>query len=410
MILRFILFAALLLASGPLRAETPEQKAGFAPKLLIYLAKGQPNSCGPGCDRWIAIEGTLDREAAARVRRFLVGVKDTRVPIYLYSPGGSVDQSYLIGRLLRHRKAIARIGRTLVTACAAGTQIDNSCLKIKTAGGEIQADLTTHHAMCNSACGYLFLGATTREVAPDAVVAVHNSKLTLIVHGHASAQQIEEIRARDIAKGNRERTAFIAAMGISHELDDLIATVKFENLHILTRAELYRFGVDTRPFSETLWTLENVARPYVHKIASAKKGDGAFRTMEWRLFCETKDRARLMFAREFDQGAAGKSSMMMMVGPEKSLAFGRFPARVGSYEVWSDKVAPDLVNAIVAADRLQMGESTSAPDGTRDLATFGIDTSGLQPAWAQLFASCPAGAPGARPAMPAPGLTSAHAP
>jgi hypothetical protein len=100
--------------------------------------------------------------------------------------------------------------------------------------------------MCNSACGYLFLGATTREVAPDAVVAVHSSKLTLTVMGHISAKQIEEIKARDIAKSNRERAAFIAAMGSSHELDDLITTVKFENLHILTRAELYRFGVDSR--------------------------------------------------------------------------------------------------------------------------------------------------------------------
>jgi hypothetical protein len=410
MILRFFLLAVLLLVSGSLRAETPEEKAGFAPKLLIYLARGQPNSCGSGCERWIAIEGKLDGEAAVRVRRFLAGVKDTRIPIYLYSPGGSVEQSYVIGRLLRSRKAIARIGRTLVTGCTAGSQIDSACLKIKTAGGEVQADLKTYHAMCNSACGYLFLGATTREVAPDAVVAVHNSKLTLIIHGHAPARLVEEIRERDLAKANRERSAFIKAMGISHELDALIATVKFESRHILTRAELYRFGVDTRSFSETLWTLENAARPYVHKTASAKKDDGAFRAMEWRLFCEAKDRARLMFAREFDQGTAGKTTVMMMAGAEKSVAFGQFPARIGSYEVWSDKVAPDLVSAIAAADHLQMGESSLAADGAHNLSTFDIDTTGLQPAWTKLSAACPAGAPGAQPVMPSPGLTSAHAP
>lgn len=408
MICRFFLLAALLLANATVRAETPEEKAGFAPKLLIYLAKGQPNSCGTGCDHWIAIEGKLDGDAATRVRRFLLGVKDTRRPIYLYSPGGAVDESYVIGRLLRSRKAVARIGRTVATACAAGTQINSACLKAKAAGGELEAELTTYHAMCNSACGYLFLGATTREVAPDAVMAVH-TKLTLIIHGRASERQIEQIRVRDVARADRERAAFITAMGISHELNDLISTVKFESLHVLTRAELYRFGVDTRPFSETAWTLESAARPYVHKTASAKKGDGAFRAMEWRLFCEAKDRARLMFAREFDQGAVGKSSVMMMAGPQKSLAFGQFPARVGSYEVWSDKVAPDLVGAIVAADHLQMGESTPAPDGTKNLSTFEIDTNGLQPAWAKLVASCPNPA-GARPAMPSPGLTSAHSP
>lgn len=136
----------------------------------------------------------------------------------------------------------------MVTACAAGTQIDSACLKTKAAGGEVEAELTTYHALRNSACGYLFLGATTREVAPDAVMAVHNSKLTLTIRWRASAHQIEEIRARDIAKADRERAAFIMAMGISHELNDLIATVKFESLHVSTRAELYRFGVDTRPF------------------------------------------------------------------------------------------------------------------------------------------------------------------
>ncbi len=109
-----------------------------------------------------------------------------------------------------------------------------------------------------------------------------------------------------MAKADRERASFIAAMGISHELDDLIRTVKFENSHMLTRPELYRFGIDTRAIAETGWTLETAARPYVRKIALAKKSDGAsFRTMEWRLFCENKDRARLMFIREFDKAAAG---------------------------------------------------------------------------------------------------------
>ena len=90
-----------------------------------------------------------------------------------------------IARLLRSRKAVARIGRTIATACAGGTQVDAACLKLKTAGGEVEAELTTRNAMCNSACGYLFLGATTREVAPDAVIAVHNSRLTLLVPGHS---------------------------------------------------------------------------------------------------------------------------------------------------------------------------------------------------------------------------------
>jgi hypothetical protein len=117
-----------------------------------------------------------------------------------------------------------------------------------------------------------------------------------------------------------------------------------------------------------------------------------------------------MFVREFDQGAAGRTTVVMTAGSEKSLAFGQFPARTGSYEVWSDKIAPDFMTAVLAADRLQMGESTLAPDSTKNVSTFDIDTSGLQPAWAQLVASCQANSPEAQPATPVPGLTSVRAP
>ena len=397
MMLRLLLLAALLLAHGEVRAETPAEKAGFAPRLIIYNAKGPANSCGPGCDRWIAVEGQVDEGAAVRVSRFLRDAKDTRRPIYLHSPGGSVRPSYVIARLLRGRKAVARIGRTVATACAGGTQVDAACLKVKTAGVEVEAELTTRNAMCNSACGYLFLGATTREDAPDAAIAVHNSRLTLEFRGPFSAQQIADFKQRGMARADRERAAFVASMGINRELDDLIKTVKFESLHVLTRTELYRFGIDTRPLPETAWTLEAASRPYVRKIAAAKQGDGAsFRTMEWRLFCENKDRGRLMFVRESDPSGGGLRTMMLAAGTDKSVAFGRYPARVGKYEVWSDVVAPDAMQAMLAASSLHMGEGTLDAEGKTKLATFDIDTLGLGASWTQLLSSCPANT--ARPA------------
>ena len=78
-------------------------------------------------------------------------------------------------------------------------------VKVKSAGGEIEAELTTRNAMCNSACSYQFLGATTREVAPDAMMAVHNSKLTLVVHGQISAQQMAESLAPRLSSGGVAR-------------------------------------------------------------------------------------------------------------------------------------------------------------------------------------------------------------
>jgi hypothetical protein len=410
---RFLFVMVLLSISPALRAqETPAEKVEFASKLTIYLAKGAANACGAGCDRWIAIEGEIDRGAAARIRGFLAKVKDTQRPIYVYSPGGNVEQSYAIARLLRGRKAIARVGRTIVGACAAGTQVDAACLKLKNAPGEVEAEITTRNAMCNSACGYLFLGATSREVAPDAVIAVHNSRLTFTVHGHPPPEIVAAYRQRQLVTADRDRAAFVAAMGIGRELNDLIKTVKFESMHVLTRPELYRFGIDTRPLPETMWTLEKVARPYVRKIALEKRADGAaFRMLEWRLSCETTERARLMFVREFDEGAAGKSTVAVTAGADKAVAFARSAVRIGKYEVWSDAVTSDTVRAMLAAPHLKVGESTQGADGKPNLATFDIDTTGLAPAWTQLVTSCPAqpAAPKASTALPAGASPSANA-
>jgi hypothetical protein len=393
-----------------LRAKPFPDDRGFAPNLIIYLAKGLANSCGPGCDRWIAVEGSVDRNAAPRIRRFLQDVKDTQRPIYFHSPGGSVEQAFVIGRLLRSRKAVARVGRTIVAGCGAEAQADDACLKIKTGGGEVQAEIVTRRALCNSACGYLFLGATSREVAPDATMAVHNSKFTLLVRGHASPQLIAAATDRGLVRADRERTAFVAAMGINQELVDLIRTVKFENPHVLTRTELYRFGIDTRLLAQTAWSLETGSRSYIRKVAVAKKDEaGAFRTMEWRLFCENKDRAGLMFAQEFDKGAEGTSSVVMMAGSEKPVSFGTFPARIGAYEAWSGTIASTAMKAVLAAPHLQMG-GRLLPDGKTSQEIFEIDTSGLEPAWMQLFASCPALPNNTRPAIASPDLTPAPAP
>lgn len=416
MIFRAICLAALLFVHGLFshglaRAEPLPANAGFAPKLIIYLARGPANSCGPGCDHWIAVEGMVDPAAAARVGRFLRTVKDKDRPIYFHSPGGAVEPSYVIGRMLRSRKAVARVGRTIVTACAAGTQVDDACLKIKAGGGEVEAEISTYHAMCNSACSYLFLGATTREVAPDAALAVHSSKLTLVVRGHPPPQLVAAYRERSMAKADSERASFIQAMGISRELNDLIKTVKYENLHVLARPELYRFGIDTRTMAETDWALDNAARPYIRKIALARKNDGtSFRTMEWRLFCENKDRARLMFVREFDKDAAGLSSVVLMAGSEKPVTFGTIPARIGTYEAWSGTVASGAMKSMLSAPRLQIGEGTLTADGRTIQEMLDIGTTGLEPAWSRLLDSCPAAPTKDKAVMAPPSFGSVPAP
>ena len=110
--------------------------------------------------------------------------------------------------------------------------------------------------------------------------------------------------------------------------------------------------------------------------------------MEWRLFCENKQRPRLMFVRESDPGATAPVTVALMTGSEKSLAFGRYPAHSGKYDVWSESLTPDMIKAVLDSPKLQMGEGTASPDGKTSMSIVDIDNSGLQEAWAQLLTQC----------------------
>jgi hypothetical protein len=120
-----------------------------------------------------------------------------------------------------------------------------------------------------------------------------------------------------------------------------------------------------------------------------KNGDD-FRKLEWQLFRDSKTRARLVFGDELDKDATGTRIVAMTVGSEKPPQFTRFPARVGPYETWTAAIASDAVKNLFAVPRLGMGQSTLLPDGKATSFFLEIETRGLEPAWTQLSASCPA--------------------
>jgi len=165
--------------------------------------------------------------------------------------------------------------------------------------------------------------------------------------------------------------------------------VKFENLHMLTRAELHRFGIDTRPLVETTWKLEKEARPFVRKIAVLKAENGAsFRTMEWRLSCESRKRVPLTFAGEIDEAAVGKSAILMTADADAAREAGGSALRSGKVEVWRGSIDADMVTAILASRSLHVRETISMPDDKANITTFDIDLTGLASAWTRLKSSC----------------------
>jgi hypothetical protein len=114
-----------------------------------------------------------------------------------------------------------------------------------------------------------------------------------------------------------------------------------------------------------------------------------------------------MFIREFDKGASGLNSVIAMAGTEKLVAFGAFPARIGTFEAWSETIGSSGIKTLLSVTRMEMGEGALTPDGEVHQRVFNIDTSGLEAAWTQLFASCPAAPTNIRPVVVAPVPASA---
>jgi hypothetical protein len=366
-------------------AEIPAEPMAF------YVATGAPDSCGPGCNRWIAVEGQIDANAASRFRKFLQRVKDRNLPIYFASPGGNVDQAIAMGGMLRERGAVAHVGRTVARECGFEAQDSAPCLKVKQSGAEMHADLWTRGAICVSACPYLILGAPTREIAADAVVGVHSARVVVAFTGGTPTR---EMRAAATERGreriDRSLTSYFKRMGAETALLDLAHTVRFEDMHVLTREEIVRFGIDRRDFVETPWTFENAARGVVYKTLTQRDGaDGVYRTTHWRLFCMDGDRFELDYQRQAAGNAALLPTISISNAPSTSLYFRPPPAKRQGVEIWGLSLTKAAFRTFTEAPRFDFTE-TSLADGRRLARTTRLSSEGLASALEKLTVTCPA--------------------
>lgn len=248
------LLAALSLsgAVSPASALTNDEKAKIVeavkkrPPIEFVVVKGAPNACGPGCDSWIAAEGSIDADAAARLRHVLEKLGKLKLPIYFNSQGGNLLQGLEIGRMLRARGMTASVARTLPAKCLSKRTPD-WCAGLISAIPESEAVLWTYNARCVSACALAFFGAANREVAPNALLGVHS---TFVYFAHpprrATQSQLDRASEKGMQRLENMLSSYVAEMKLSKELFKLIWNTKFEDMHYLTRAELLELGIDRR--------------------------------------------------------------------------------------------------------------------------------------------------------------------
>ena len=265
--------------------------------MIFFVAKGEPNACGPGCSEWIAAEGTFDGPQVERRFRDLLNIlKGRNLPIVFNSLGGIIGEALVLGRILRERRMAASVGKSYPEGCKARLAADESCRRIMEANREIKAQLRTTGAVCSSACVYALLGASTRHVPAGARVGIHAATPTAVSSqpGWLTVEQMHN---------NRKR--YILEMGANPDLQDAAIKTPPPGVHVLSREELVRYRVETSAPYESDWLQyqesRGAMRTYMLKAITAARGaDGTeFRTTNLRMTCaESRPATSIEYQRE----------------------------------------------------------------------------------------------------------------
>jgi hypothetical protein len=351
--------------------------------IIFSLAKGEPNSCGPGCSEWIAAEGLIDTGAPRRLRALLAGMAKGQLPIFFHSPGGFRGPAMEIGRLLREREMAAGVSRTLPGSCTAVG--DNDCRTLK----------QLHNvAECSSACVYALIGAETRQVPPGSRIGVHSGmSVRLDIDGHYKAIS------------NAQLGRYLREMKIDDGLLDVVSRVPHERMHYLSREEIADFGIDTSEFRETRWTA--MEWPYntvdwppkrvsvLKFVVERKEQRKGYRTTVIGLSCGRPGGVGLGYFRRLMSDEVGGARSIELVADRSKLSLPKEPSiskldaieSGGSFETRFTYDASAFLALAATRDSIDVIES-----GPTDAATspriIQLSTNGLSTALEQLNKRC----------------------
>jgi hypothetical protein len=303
--------AAGAVSAAPERAKPSpaEAKVAAIPEIEFYLARGDANACGRGCNEWIAAEGKIDLSAAQRLRRLLAKLGARRPPIYFHSPGGSVLGSIALGRLIRDRKLEAGVAHTVPFGCDRDKPWEKSCEAQKRSGQELSSEFDPTGAMCNSACVYALAGGVVRVIPPGIKLDIHDVGFDSARGPLPSAVSVKAKRL--VYLQIRE---YLRDVGIDQALFTAVVAVPNNSKRFLEREELVRFGIDRREFGETSWRFIEHPRPAMSKRFFVRVGNEQPQYPNGLVIldCASRQEIRVVLAREHtasDASAARLSSI-----------------------------------------------------------------------------------------------------
>jgi hypothetical protein len=361
--------------------------------MVFFVAKGQADSCGPGCSEWIAAEGQFLPGTAQRFRDFLGKLSRRDLPIFFHSPGGGAGDALQIGTILRERRMTAGIGRTIAEQCGVFARND-PCQRAIASGSEIRARLRTAEGQCHSACVIAFAGASNRRIPAGALLGVHSirfsARLKQLASKQPAARQMPNAGEFSVSAAHHGLERYLILMGIDPRLQQIAAKVEPRRMYVLGRDEITRFGVESSAFYETSWAAfaDGEKRPFALKsVTRTVEPDRKEHRVAGVHFWCFRERIWLIYQREassetrsiaFVRIAAGESELSLQYGKEAAAS-----------EMWMAPADLTFLNRTMAVPSLTVTEGMVASETTRlRERAFKVSTAGLSRAMGRVLKSC----------------------
>jgi Tfp pilus assembly protein PilF len=380
----------------PRTFKDPELAAIESKGMVFYVARGEPDACGPGCSEWIAASGRFDTGSTERLRALLRRLSGRKLPIYFHSPGGFTQSGMELGRLLRARGMTAGVGRTVPDACR--SVAEDACREITRSGQILTARLFSDSAYCHSACGFALIGAQVRLVPPAAQLGVHVSKA---VSSDGRIKKVSQLTPAEQARNSKVHASvrgYIREMGIDGALFDMFVNVPSEHLRYLNREELAQFGIDRRKFLESRWELlQSQPATIVKLVVEVDERSGKeFRKTLVRLVCGGAGRILVGYIRSV-------SSLEIDTAPTVRLTAGSNTVEVQNARYYTTisqlalaryvegqaKFTPiDFFSAVTSEPKIQIIGADPSIAVQEPSPTLSLSVAGLLESLAQLQRSC----------------------
>ena len=373
------LFAAVSAATAAFAQPAQKSRGGFKHEpMIFFVARGAPDACGPGCDTWIAAEGTFDPQVHERLGAFLKAPSHRGLPIFFHSPGGELQPSIATGNLLRERRMTAGIGQTLPAGCRPRARANTACRKLMASGRVLKAALKVDRGICASGCGYALIGASARLIGPGAKFGVHANRLVPLPAGGGARSRTKGAATRDAERRSYELLRqYVALAGVDPALIDLAIRTPHNRVHWLTEPELTLYGIMPGPSFETRWLRIPVAEGKLTIVKSLTRPSQSnrheYRTTIIGIDCIAGERPSVTLRRELPSSEQDmRVAMRMTSGDAFVLMFNEGRRPDAATEVRVQPVAADALARAAASDAIVLREDQDAWSRETRLSTEGL--------------------------------------